>query len=348
MTDVLYDLRVKHTKTNPVFVIGCARSGTSVLIRLIRKYLKINFGTETQFIIRYYNKIRKYSDLNRDSNLKILIDDISKERCFSRWKKRFGFDINFEEIYQEVMNKQRFGNENNIEIYQDILTSMFEKFARYHRMTRWGDKTPDYILNLPVLIGLYPKAQFIHIVRDGRDVALSLFQTPFGNNNVYKAAVSWKADINRLKEFAKKIPKDQLVEIRYEDLLNDPEKVFSVLIKFLGIEDNDNNLMKFISENIRNDLKQNNTIKWKKLLSLNEQFVFDKIACDILSNYDYETNLKNVQSINLIEKIYWELDNALKKGFDKRYWSDNFYKFNVKVKEISLPMRKFISGNNYN
>jgi ABC-type ATPase involved in cell division len=57
LPEILFDLEVRHTKTNPVFVIGSSRSGTSILVKMIRKYLKISFGTESQFIIRYYNNL---------------------------------------------------------------------------------------------------------------------------------------------------------------------------------------------------------------------------------------------------------------------------------------------------
>lgn len=87
LPEILYDLDVKHSRTNPVFVVGNARSGTSIFCKMIRKYLKISFGTESQFIIRYYNTLARYGDLRKDENLLLLIYDISRERCFERWEK---------------------------------------------------------------------------------------------------------------------------------------------------------------------------------------------------------------------------------------------------------------------
>ena len=58
MSDVRYDLQVTHTRRSPVFVIGYARSGTSLTCQLLRRFLKVSFGTESQFIVRYHRRLR--------------------------------------------------------------------------------------------------------------------------------------------------------------------------------------------------------------------------------------------------------------------------------------------------
>ena len=58
---------------------------------------------------------------------------------------------------------------------QAIFAGLFEKNAAGEGKLRWGDKTPYYVLHMPMLLGRFPGAQFIHLIRDGRDVALSLF-----------------------------------------------------------------------------------------------------------------------------------------------------------------------------
>ena len=57
MSDVLHDLHVTHTRRSPVYVIGYPRSGTSLTCRLLRRYLKVSFDTESQFIVRYYRRL---------------------------------------------------------------------------------------------------------------------------------------------------------------------------------------------------------------------------------------------------------------------------------------------------
>lgn len=80
-------LDIVHARVNPVFVIGHARSGTSILTKLLRQHFRISFGTESQFIIRYHDRLVAYGDLQVDSHVRRLIEDISRERCFERWNK---------------------------------------------------------------------------------------------------------------------------------------------------------------------------------------------------------------------------------------------------------------------
>ena len=169
-------LKAEHTLHSPVFVIGHGRSGTSVTIKLLRKYIGINFGTESQFIIRCFRKIKQYGDLAEERNIKLLIDDLCKERCFYRWNKRFGFVLDREKVFTELPERS----------YKGVLISIFSQFAKYHQMERWGDKTPKYTVSLPILYQLFPDAQFVHIVRDGRDVFLSMVQASLTGENPYR------------------------------------------------------------------------------------------------------------------------------------------------------------------
>jgi len=330
--EILYDLKVKHTRFSPVHVIGHVRSGTSILLSLIRKYLKVNFGTESQFIIRYYNNLERYGDLTIEKNYKLLINNIAAERCFRRWNKRFGFTLNKEKIF----------NDRKGDTYRDILFSIFSQFAEYNEMKRWGDNTPEYIYNLPVLKDLFPDAQFIHIVRDGRDVTLSSFKTHFGAKNAYKGATSWVQEIDLVRTFAATLPKEQYIEIKYEDLLTRPVDVFTQLINFLGIEDPKNLLADFINKNIYSDLKLDNFDKWKTEMTPREQFIFEKIAFNHLQNYNYKTFLVNSGEMCFLKKVYWEIDHFTKKITTKGYWRDNLYKLKLRLHPITFLLKKWL------
>jgi len=91
-------VEVVHGSQVPVLVLGHARSGTSVFIRMLRKYLRIAFGTESQFIIRYHSRISKYGDLTKDANVRRLIGDLYRERWFERCQRRLGFETTIDAI----------------------------------------------------------------------------------------------------------------------------------------------------------------------------------------------------------------------------------------------------------
>ena len=74
----------RHTRFSPVFVLGHVRSGTSLMCRLLLDYLDVNFGTESQFIVRYHQKLWRYGDLADDDSLRWFLHDISQERFVLR------------------------------------------------------------------------------------------------------------------------------------------------------------------------------------------------------------------------------------------------------------------------
>ncbi len=330
--EILYDLQVNHQRYNPVMVLGHGRSGTSILIKLLRKYLKINFGTESQFIVRYYNKLTHYGDLKNRSNLKNLVSDISKERYFKRLKKRFNFEVHLQDVLHRIQGST----------YRSVLNAFFEQFADYHGMRRWGDKTPEYLYHLPVLCNLFPDAQYIHIVRDGRDVALSEFKAPFGAKNIFCAAHEWQKKIKMVHDFAETIPVSNFYEIRYEELLAEPVNVFTGLISFLGIDDTDGRLQEFIKQNIAYDLKRDNSNKWKKQLTSRQKRLFERVAGSMLRHYGYEAGNLYKTGYNPMEGLYWRLNNQIKKRLNHLYWKDTRYRLSNRMKSNIQPLRKWI------
>ena len=322
---------VKHTQFAPIHIIGQARSGTSITVALARKYLGIGIGTESQFIVRYFQKLNKYGDLNKDENLKLLIDDISKERYFKRCKKFNEFVVNPDQIYREVRERN----------YRGVLDAVFMQLSNHLNMKRWGDKTPEYIVHLPLIKQIFPDAQFIHVVRDGRDVALSTLEQPLmGANNIYMAARDWKESLLTVRKFAMQLKADQFIEIRYEDLLTNPSETLSKLIDFLKIDDSEGRLREFISKNIHHDLKVTNFNKWKSQFSSSQLETYERIASDMLQQHGYETSYKENAEFNIIKKVYWNIEHKCKKWLSPKYWMDNFYKAKLKLRIAVVPVKK--------
>ncbi len=97
----------------------------------------------------------------------------------------------------------------------------------------WGDKTPAYVAHFPLLRKTFPEARFIHIIRDVRDYCLSVNKA-WGKNMV-RAAQRWCDDICQIRLSAKSWPGAYL-EVRYEDLLEDPTSAMRKICTFLSVE----------------------------------------------------------------------------------------------------------------
>jgi hypothetical protein len=118
--------------------------------------------------------------------------------------------------------------------YRFIVAAPFEAYAARHGKSRWGDKTPHYVHHVDRLLAIWPQARFVVVVRDGRDVALSLRRMPFGPNNAW-AAASWWARGIRAGQTAQERHPGSVMTVRYEDLARDPAGHVPGVCGFLGL-----------------------------------------------------------------------------------------------------------------
>lgn len=118
--------------------------------------------------------------------------------------------------------------------FTDVVEAFFLGYADEQGKTRWGDKTPIYVLHIPLLAVLFPEARFIHIIRDGRDVALSYFEFPLGPSNVWEAACRWRRDVTAGQRAGAAF-QGRYMEVRYEELVRDPRVVLEAICSFMAI-----------------------------------------------------------------------------------------------------------------
>jgi hypothetical protein len=125
--------------------------------------------------------------------------------------------------------------------YRFIAAAPFEAYAARHGKPRWGDKTPHYVHHVDELLRLWPCARFVVLVRDGRDVALSLRRMPFGPNNAWAAAQWWARGI-RAGARAEREHAGNVITVRYEDLAERPAEQVRRVCAFLGLSYSDDML----------------------------------------------------------------------------------------------------------
>jgi hypothetical protein len=318
-----------HTRFSPVFVLGHARSGTSLVCRLLLDHLGVNFGTESQFIVRYHQKLSRYGDLSDDSRLRWLLEDISRERFFARTRQNFGFVFDVERALRSVGPRT----------YAGVLRAIFEQFAASQGLARWGDKTPDYSHHLPVLRQLFPDAQFVHVVRDGRDVAHSLFTTGFGPKNSYEAALAWRQTLEEIRRFRDTLPAGTFAEVRYEQLVGDPVGTLRDVASFLGIH-NHEALMDALAHRLRAQVRPGSVLKWKQRLSWREVECFEAFAGDELTALGYPLQFRpRTARHSAMEAGFWKAQAVFRRLTNRRYWGDNWYKLGLRARAAALPLR---------
>lgn len=113
---------------------------------------------------------------------------------------------------------------------------IFRAYARRFGKPRWGDKRPAYILYLDVLLWMFPDAQIIHIVRDGRDCTASMKEADWFRGHIDKGIFQWVRSMSAAERAARALRPDQFHELCYEDLVTDPEAELRKICDFLEEE----------------------------------------------------------------------------------------------------------------
>jgi hypothetical protein len=118
----------------------------------------------------------------------------------------------------------------------EALRAVYAAYAAERGKPRYGDKTPGYVRELPLLADLFPEARFVHLVRDGRDVVLSLRERPWGQRGGLETlAAFWRTNVERAFAARRRLGR-RYCEIRYEELIDDPEPMLNDACAFLELD----------------------------------------------------------------------------------------------------------------
>jgi hypothetical protein len=120
--------------------------------------------------------------------------------------------------------------------FANVIETAFLAYADENGKPRWGDKTPIYVQNLPVLARLFPLARFVHLIRDGRDVALSYLSVPWGPASIWQAARQWKRGVTAGRNSGRELGPAHYLELRFESLVADPRALLKQVCDFASIE----------------------------------------------------------------------------------------------------------------
>jgi hypothetical protein len=119
-----------------------------------------------------------------------------------------------------------------IETYAALIDCVFGLFAEAQGKRRWGDRTPQHAFYVPRLVQLFPQAQFIHVIRDGREVASSIYEHRW-TGSVITAADHWRRTVAAGRRWARLGP-TRYHEIRLEAVIDSPAETLRDVCAFLG------------------------------------------------------------------------------------------------------------------
>ena len=156
--------------------------------------------------------------------------------------------------------------------------------------TRIAERTPLHVFHLDLIAAIYPDARFVHIVRDGRDVARSIAAQEWGPQSIEEAGADWRSAI--LAARGAGLPEGVYREVRYEDLLREPAAIVSDLYEWLGLPATDDIVAEAVSEagigaNLGDAPSGISVAKWREAYSEADLATFDRVAGDVLREFGY-------------------------------------------------------------
>jgi Sulfotransferase family len=217
---------------NPfVFIVGCLRSGTTLLRRMADAHPQLAVIHETQWLPRWYERRIGITADGRVSPE--LIDRLLEFPRFSELR------IEREEL-EHLLDGGRPVS------YSSFVRGIFDLYGKAQGKSLVGEKSPGYVRYLPTLHELWPHARVVHIVRDGRDVCQSVMNwrkadrnpgkfTTWTEDRVTTAALWWEWHVRLGREEGRRLSADRYHELKHESLVADPARECARLSSFLGL-----------------------------------------------------------------------------------------------------------------
>ena len=264
----------------PFFVVGSARSGTTLLRLILNAHPEVAVPPESRFVIELHT--------GRDVvEAEGFLKELASHPRFRTW------ELPVERVRAELPDGANLP-------YGKAVAAAYRAYAKAHGKSRWGDKTPRYVEHIPLLARLFPEARFVHLVRDGRNVALSYADVPFGPKTVGKAARLWSRRVEAGLRDGRALGPERYTEVRYERLVTEPEAQVKELCDFLDLNF-DPGMLEY-SERARNAILSRasafnvhvterpnpNVRSWEESMPPGLVEIFEAVAGDILSALGYE------------------------------------------------------------
>jgi Sulfotransferase family len=266
----------------PVIVLGVGRSGTTLLRVMLDRNTTLAIPYESFFVPQLAHRHGSRPKLDD------FLDDLGRLRTLYDWGIAPG----------DVRPRLREGMTTS-----EAIAAIFETYAERQGKPRWGDKTPLYMQQLPLLERLFPDAFWIHLVRDGRDAGLSFLELPEGFSGKNWAqphtagqfAARWRTEILAARRLGRHA-ESRYLELRYEDLVAEPERELRRICEHVSLPWEPGMLDHTRVSDAANMPEHRNLAQpptpglrdWRTQMSREDALAFEHVAGDVLVSAGYE------------------------------------------------------------
>jgi hypothetical protein len=244
---------------------------------------------ETRFVLESWTRRRRFGDLADPANRLRLAEWI-----FVRGKtdaNRLGLDPE-EAVDRLVGAPPTLGS---------LLAECFVMFAEKHGKPRWGDKRPLYAARIAAIFDLFPSAHFVHVVRDPRACIASLRKLNWYEGSIVPSVELWERSVKAVDAMRPRLAADQLLDIRYEELVLAPEGTLEDVARFVGAATDEGALEQMMRyhevkekrsrryhSNLERPLDASRVSGWKESLSREEIAFVEEATAPLMERWGYE------------------------------------------------------------
>jgi Sulfotransferase family len=269
--------------TPPLIVLGVSRSGTTLLRVILDRSPGLAIPDESFFLPLLARRHGRAIDAER------FLDDVARIPTIRDW------GLTVADIAPRVRSGMATG---------DAIAAIFDAHAARAGKPRWGDKTPMYMRHLSLLDELFPSAQYVHLIRDGRDAALSFLEMPEGTftrtwahpRTPAQFACLWRREVRDARALGRRVGLDRYLEVRYEELVAEPEGIVRRICTFAEILFEPAMLDYVGAVDVSAKPHQQRLLRppttgvrsWRDKMAATDVAAFESVAGDLLAELGYE------------------------------------------------------------
>ena len=209
----------------PFFIVGAGRSGSTLLRRILLAHPVLHIPPETHVLGDAIHLYRRHRHWPWSQLVRLVLAQFEFQRDFE------AFELQLRPLVEGLERAPH--DDRSCAL---ILDRLYARHASESssEAPRWGDKSPFNSFHLKPIAAVFPRAVFIHVVRDGCDVVSSLLDAELFVD-VWGAGRRWAQSIAAVDEF-ERTHADRVHEVRYEELVSEPVRVVENLCRFLTVE----------------------------------------------------------------------------------------------------------------
>jgi hypothetical protein len=300
-----------QTHCEPVFVVGMNGSGTTMLLDCLGRHPQLYaFPRETRLIPYLMAREASYGDLDEDENFRRLWDEVRNLAVFRQ--------VNGNEPVPLPDDWQRHPRR-----LAAILDAVFRHFAAVEHKQRWCEKTPQHVQHLHALATRFPQARFVHVIRDGRDCAVSFHRR--WKRQPELTVFRWKKVVTMGRDQGRRLGGGKYLEVRYEDLTAVPEQSLRRICAFLDLPfhpavlDSAQPYLQSNSNGAQRGLRPNSG-KWRTYFSPRSLDALERTAGRTLASCGYDTRFPDADiDLPTWRRRYWTARETVRE-YSREIW----------------------------